>query len=327
MHSISRACGLLVTLVPLALGAACSDPELGSELDTEGPPDVVEVNVASESALRDPNGNQIEAATYCRPGDEFKVSTFYCPLDRNSDNEPVEGERELDSAVLDATPVGWHVRVIFAELLDPDVEDLVEVDGVINGSLAETQPFSLRCGGADVPYDGWYDPTGNFLSYPPGPGLVATPLEFIASGTADCEIELRDGVVDKNGDEVPSDHRGPYAFGIAPLSVETDPEDAAQGIDPAAPISLQFNAPIDLATVTDRITVNDGTADATFTVTHLTDPKTGEVTDETAVIVTPDAALTPGATYTVTVDAGIADIAGGPLDEAVTFSFTTGEGA
>ena len=326
MRTITRACGLLAILVPLALGAACSDPELASELDTEGAPEVLEVNVRSETAPTDPNGNAIEAATYCRPGDEFAVSVFYCPLERDSENKPIQGDREVDSPIMDATPIGWHVRVIFAELLDPDVEDLVEVDGVITGSLAGTQPFTLRCGGVDIEYDGWYDPTGNFLSYPPGPSLVATPIDFIASGTADCEIEVGD-VIDKDGDAVPSDQRGPYAFGIAALSVQSDPEDAAEGIDPAAPIVLQFNAPIDLATVADRITVNDGTADVTFTVNFLTDPKTGEVSDESAVVVTPDAPLTAATMYTVTVDAGIADIAGGPLNEAVTFTFTTGEGA
>ena len=215
MHSITRAGGLLATLMPCALGVACSDPELASDLDTEGPPEVLEVNVASETAPGDPNGNAIEAATYCRPGDQYKVNTLYCPLRRNSENKPIAGAREVASPVMDATPAGWHARFIFSELIDPSIEELIETDGVITGSLAQSQPFVLTCGGAEVPYDGWYDPTGNHLSYPPGPSLVAQPLDFIATGTM-CEVALRDGVVtDKGGDDVPGDHLGPYEFGIA----------------------------------------------------------------------------------------------------------------
>ncbi len=325
MHSNTRAGGLLATLVPCVLGVACGDPELASELDEDGPPEVLEVNVASESAPTDPNFNAIEAATYCRPGEEFKVNTFYCPLERDGDNTPIPGARELAMPVMDATPTGWHARFIFSELIDPSIEELIETDGVVTGSLAESQPFVLSCGGAEVAYSGWLDPSGNHLSYPPGPSLVAQPLDFIATGTL-CEVSLRGGVVtDKDDEEFPGDHLGPYPFGIAPLSIgDPDPLDGSEGVDPAAAISIPFNAPIDLATVEGRIIVNDGTADIAVTLAYLIDPKTMEA-DDTIVVATPVDPLAAGTMYTVTVDAGITDIAQGALAEGISFSFTTAE--
>jgi Bacterial Ig-like domain len=323
MRSISRACGLLATMIPLAMGAACSDPELASELDTDGPPEVVEVNIASESASPDPNGNDIEAATFCRPGEDVKVSTFYCPEDRDGSDAPMRGKRETDP-LRDATPIDWHVRFVFSELLDPDIEDLV--DGA--GSLLETQPAILRCGGAELAYDGYYDPSGSHLSYPPGPSLVVKPIDFVATGTDDCEVELKDGdAVDKDGDAVPENHLGPYEFGVAVLSVkvdESDPPDMATGTDPTAPITIQFNAPVELGTVTDRVVLSDGEAEVPVTISAFTDPDTDEE-DPSAVVATPDAPLAANTTYTVTVEPGVADIAGGELEDAGSFSFTTGD--
>jgi Bacterial Ig-like domain len=329
MHSITRAGGLLAALMPCVLGVACGDPELASELTEEGPPEVLEVNVASESAPTDPNLNAIEAATYCRPGEEYKVNTLYCPLDRDGENAPIPGAREVDGPVLDATPVGWHARFIFDELIDPSIEELIDTDGTITGSIAAADPFVLSCGGVEIPYEGWYDPTGNHLSYPPGPSLVVHAIDFVATSTP-CEVALRDGVVtDKDGEDVPGDHVGPYPFTIAPLSIgEVDPADATTGVDPTAVISIPFNAPIDLDTVADQITVNDGTADIEIEVGYPLDPKTMEPTDDTIVEVTPVGGLAAGTMYTVTVLGGtIADIAAGALadDAGITFSFSTAE--
>ena len=325
MQPISRACRLFATPVFLTLAVACSDPELASDLDEDGPPEVLEVNVVSESADEDPNGNAIEAATFCRPGEQFKVNTFYCPLRRNGENKPIAGARELAEPLLDASPIGWHARFIFSELLDPSIEDLVEEDGVVTGSLAGSQPFVLTCDGAEVPYDGWLDPSGNHLSYPPGPSLVVTPLEFIATGTP-CEVSLREGVVtDKDGDAVPGDHLGPYPFGVAVLSIGTpDPADATDGVDPAAPISIPFNAPIDLASVDGNIVVEGGEAAVELDLDYATDPDSGEVSDS-IVVASPVGGLEPGTAYTVTVSTGITDIAQGPLAEGISFGFTTAE--
>jgi hypothetical protein len=325
---ISRVRGLLATLMPMALVAACGDPELASDLDTDGPPDVVEVNVASESAPGDPNGNAIEAATFCRPGEEFKVNTLYCPLRRNSENKPIPGAREQTGPVLDATPMGWHVRFIFTELLDPSIEELVETDGVISGSIAASQPFVLSCGGNELVYEGWLDPTGNHLSYPPGPSLVVHATEFIATGTA-CQVSLVEGVVtDKDGDAVPGDQRGPYDFSIAPLTVgESSPEDGTEGVAVDVDIEISFNAPITLDSTDTRIVVLDGDTVVPGTTDFKRDPKTGDVSNEEIIVFNPTDDLAPGTEYTITVADDIADAAGGLLaqDEPFTATFTTAE--
>src|SRR5689334_7033018 len=152
MRSFRTASTLLATAI-LALGA-CSDPELSSDLQDEGDPHVVEVNVYSEGSifgLTDPSGFGLllgEAATYCRPGQEFKVNSNYCPEARDDIGEPIRGEREV-APIMDVVPYEqqfgsatfWHIRIIFDELLDPDVEDLVD-DGAggFLCMLEDTQP-------------------------------------------------------------------------------------------------------------------------------------------------------------------------------------------
>jgi hypothetical protein len=184
-------------------------------------------------------------------------------------------------------------------------------------------PVTLTCGDAAVAYDGFYDPSGNHLSYPPGPALVVSALDFVATGTM-CEISINGNVTDTDGEAVPDQQRGPYAFGIAPLAVyETDPADMSEGVDPAATISVVFNAPIDLATAAGKITLSDGAADVPVTLAYFTDDTGAE--SDWIVEATPSAALDAGTTYTVSVVGGIADVAGGPLalDAPITFGFTT----
>ncbi len=285
--------------------------------------------MASESAPTDPNGNAIEAATYCRPGDDFKVNTLYCPLERDGENKPIPGDRGLDGPIVDATPMGWHVRFIFTELLDPSIEELVETDGVISGSIAASQPFVLSCGGADIEYEGWVDPTGNHLSYPPGPSLVVHANTFIPTSTA-CQVSLAgDVVTDKDGEAVPTDQRGPYDFTIAPLEVgESSPEDGTEGVAVDANIEVTFNAPINLGTSNDTtIVVAAGGTAVAGTYAFKTDAKTGEVSNEEIIVFDPTDDLAPGTEYTITVVDGIEDAAGGLLTQAEPFAatFTTAE--
>ncbi len=322
----------LVSLISFALAAGCSDPDLASDLIPEGPPEVPEVNVLSESSMFAGDLRLGEAATFCRGGDQYKVNSVYCPLARDGSNTPIPGEREIDPA-LDALPYAasqgfndtyWHVRLVFDELLDPAIERLDdEGDGFTSGHIADTMPVTLRCGDTAVAYDGFYDPSGNHLSYPPGPALVVSALDFVSTGTM-CEISINDNVTDTDGEAVPGEQRGPYSFGVAPLAVyETDPADMSEGVDPAATVSVVFNAPIDLATAAGKITLSDGAADVPVTLAYFVDD-TG-TTYDWIVEATPDAALDAGAAYTVTIDGGIADVAGGPLtlDAPITFGFTT----
>src|SRR6202042_2484260 len=86
--------------------------------------------------------------------------------------------------VTNADPSAWYVRIMFDELLDPNVETLVPnidpttmmPDGTFTGTLANTLPVTLQCTDAagamqDVPYDGYYSPSGNALTNPLGPSL------------------------------------------------------------------------------------------------------------------------------------------------------------
>lgn len=346
MRSFRTASTLLATALYLTSGA-CSDPELASDLQPEGPPHVVEVNVYSEGAafgITDSSGLQLgEAATFCREGSEFKVNTTYCPEARNDIGEPIRGMREV-APITDVVPFSqqfggatfWHVRLIFDELLDPSVETL-EDDGAGGtfGSLADTQPVTLTCGGVDVAYDGFYDPSGNWLSFPPGPALVIQALDFVATSTPDCEVSLKSGAVtDKDGEEVPSGELGPYTFGIAPMTLyATDPTDSGdpemptEGVDPEGVITLSFAAPYDLATVASHITLEDEAGDpVAFTVTniHPEDPTMFE--DPLNVYIVPDAPLAEMALYVLTITStegdAITDIAGGEL---ILFDPLTGE--
>lgn len=283
------------------------------------------VTIMSESAGETP--------TFCINGEGIKVNRDLCP---ESPDNP--GVRDV-APVMDAQPVGWFARVVFSELLDPDIERLEEVDddgdGIpdrVVGHLDVSQPFELNCGGTAVAYDGFYDPSGNDVTFPPGPALVIQPLDYVATSTADCTVEVLPTVEDKSGIAI-SDATlmGPHNFGIAVMTtVGSDPANEAEGIDPTfldttgkEPVQggpvISFNAPVDEATLAGQITFTDAAGTAVpFTVTGL----------GTAVELTLAGPLTDETVYTITVPATntIADIAGGALTLADDFtaSFTTG---
>jgi len=328
MRWLARAPRVLSVVVPLALTFACSDPELASDLVTAGPPEVVEVNVLSEGVLifgdNDPLFLKLgEEATFCREGTDYKVNAVYCPEARDATGKPMPGQRATEP-VADALPFGWHVRLVFDELLDTSVEDLVELDdGTIIGTLADTQPVTLTCGGNEVAYDGFYDPSGNHLSYPPGPGLVIQVVGDVAT-SSECEISIKSGsVTDKSGENVPSGHLGPYGFAVAALAIYGfAPSEDEEGVALDSTVDVEFNAPIDLAVADGKITIED--SNGTPVAATISYDESG---NPFIVSLTPDAQLAPLETYTVTIEAGIADVAGGELVLAapVTFDFTTGE--
>ncbi len=349
MRSFRRALGLLAASAPLALAVACADPDLKSDLVTEGPPEVTEVNVLSESVvLADPTFLRLgEGATFCRVGEQYKVNQVYCPLERDESMKPIPGARET-AMVTDVQPyaaaVGmedftsqgllpnWHVRFVFDELIDGSVEDVIDVgDGTMYGTLSETQPVTVTCNDTELTYDGFYDPSGNHLSYPPGPALVVQVTDFVATGS-DCEASINDGAIaDKDGNGVPSDQLGPYPFQIAPLTIySTAPADAEEGVDPTSSVTIELNAPIELATVAAAITFETDAGDpVAFTVEYAlvdpADPAAGTIDNIVELI--PNAALDEMTSYVVTIDSGIADTEGGELtlDAPVPVTFTTGE--
>lgn len=296
----------------LALGAAaCGDPDLNTALDPDGPPEVLLVTVSSEAdgtfipVLDD---NVPDVATFC--ASSGRVNELMCGDDART--------------VMDAVPLDWSVRIVFSELLDPDVEDLVDGDGdgtPDTGTLMNTQPVTLTCGGAAVTYDGFYDPSGNAYTYPPGPSLVIATTQFVRTGTTDCAVSLGGNITDKDGNTPPAVTIP--NFGIATMKVAAvDPTDGATGVDPvtAVPV-IQFNAPVDETTAA-QITVNDGTNDIAIT-------PTASAEDPTVLMLVPDAGmLAENTTYTVTLPAtaGITDTLGGELEiaEDLVFAFETG---
>ncbi len=257
-----------IATATIGLFAACSDPVLPTDLRPDGPPEVLAVLV-----LDDPNG-VIETATFCKtqgPNDakdntgdpqrptlvdlpEFAGTTQVCPDDLTM------GVPELT----DAAPETWYVRVMFDELLDPAIEDLIPIldstgqpTGNYSGSIASTKPFVLQCADAagtavTLDYDGYYQPSGNKFTWPVGPSLVASIARpALVPTQSECTISLNDNIVDKDGNPVPMDQRGPYKFAIAPLTVtaispgESMDSTMPTTVDPiAAGVDLTFNAPI-----------------------------------------------------------------------------------
>ena len=311
------------TQAALATGAgllmlACSDPGLNTDLNTDGPPEVTIVTVLSEagSTYIPALGPVPEVATFCIQDADAKVHRDFCP------------DGEAATTVMDAVPVGWYLRVVFSELLNADmVEELIDTDddGIDDwATIVNTQPVTLTCGGGAVAYDGFYDPSGNDVTFPPGPALVIQPTEFVATGTTDCSVTVGTDVVqDKDGNTVSVSLLGPHAFGIATMSVAgTDPEDGSEGTDPTVAPLVAFNAYVDMATIGGQLTLNDGVADVAVTLEVDAD-------DPTIVNIVPDAGmLAEDTTYTLTLlmDNTITDELGGELlmSEDLVFSFTTG---
>jgi len=252
-----------VVVGAFALLHACAAPDQPTDLRTSGPPNVTTVLVASDLRTSiDPSGGDLdrflESATYCRLGDEKRpdvvdlptmTTVAVCPDDLDA---PAEAD-----GVAEAAPPSWYVRVVFDQLLDPAIEDLVpELDAMMHptgrmmGTLAVTQPVTLTCGGVDVPYDGNYVPNGNRVSWPVGPSLYIQPLSSTAVATgASCTVTIKDSVHNKRGTSVPSAQRS-YMFQLAAMALRFSAPDPADGdpgtlaITPEAPVSFFWTAPI-----------------------------------------------------------------------------------
>lgn len=248
--------------------AACADPDLPSDLKGSGPPFVTAVLVASDLRTSvDPDfpsspfdlDRLIETATYCRVGDARRPAVVNLPTIATYQVCPDDLTAGADEAgAAEVAPPSWYVRVVFDELLDPSIEDLVpELDpegrptGRVMGSLRASQPVRLTCGGAAVAYDGYYVPNGNRLSWPVGPSLVIAPDDpgAIATG-ATCEVTVTDAVHNKRGDVVPADQRG-YPFAVAAMALRffdppavLDVEPGSVIRDPGDPVRLFFTAAV-----------------------------------------------------------------------------------
>jgi len=203
----------------------------------------------------------IESATYCRPEDEKRPGLVGLPDSSTTQVCPDDLAKSSDTqGTAEGAPPSWFLRVVFDELLDPNVEDLIpELDammkptGTMLGSFANTQPVTLKCrdsagNSADVLYNGYYVPNGNRVSWPLGPALFVQPVNPLSVQTgAACEIGIKDMVHNKNGQQVPTDQRS-FPFKIAPMTLRfsnPDPSDDDPGkieLDPDSPVAFFWTA-------------------------------------------------------------------------------------
>jgi hypothetical protein len=226
------------------------------------------------------------------------------------------------SEVDDAVPLSWYVRVQFDELLNPDIEELVPIAGsdLFEGSLAKSQPVVLSCGGVNVAYDGYYNPSGNNITFPLGPSLFIAPtpdaITTIPTGSA-CTLMLKaDVIVDKDGEHVPAAQVGPYAFKIAGMELLTaapaPPRDATKPgtVAPEDPEVLTFNAQVDVASLDPAlVTIREVTSCADTAGTAHTAVVSEVDKDPTSVAISiADApamkAFNENTTYVITFNAG-----------------------
>lgn len=248
--------GALATMVAtLALGA-CTDPAARTDLRPEGPPDVLAVLVLNDAA-----GGLIESAAYCKSGDEKRpglvglpdfTTQQICPDDLSADPSPL----------VNAAPELWYVRIMFDELLDASVEDLIPVldendqdTGVATGTLRNTQPVTLQCAvGAsnalvDVEYDGFYSPSGNSVTWPLGPSLVIKPVDPTRIPVeSQCQVTLKNTIKDKAGNA--PDKLGPFTFRLAPVEVLSISPSPDETVNPEfGGVDLTFNVEVDSSTL------------------------------------------------------------------------------
>jgi hypothetical protein len=268
--------GTFAAFTTLAL-SACTKPDEYSDLRPDGPPEVltVSVNALDTRPTSGGNGATVEQATFCKtqgPNDGAQgagdpkrpdqantidlVPLIICPEDLT---------KGVDERT-DAMPEAWYVRFQFDELLDPSIEDLVAnvdamgmPDGTYTGTLKNTQPVTLQCASStgagamvDVPYDGYYSPSGNSISYPLGPSIVVIPADPTVVATAtECIATLKANIKDKDGNQVPADQRGPYKFrtgAITVVAIDPTTDDSKQDAI-AAGVDITFNAAVDPASL------------------------------------------------------------------------------
>ncbi|HET9620645.1 MAG TPA: hypothetical protein VFP84_04720 [Kofleriaceae bacterium] len=326
----------------LACGVvACGGPDEPTDLRPAGPPEVLAVLISNDAS----GAGVDERATFCKLHDAKRPALVVADPDGPAQVCPDDlalGVPEAD----DAAPGTWYVRVQFDELLDPDrVETLVPIagsTGAERGTLADTRPVTLTCGGAVIAYDGYYNPGGNSLTWPVGPSLYVAPLagDAIATGTA-CELALAPAVVDKDGAAVPAAERGPYRFRIAPLALAStaplaDAPDAPAPpttIAATSPATLTFNAAVDPASLPASalaiVEVADCAADPATGTPHPA-VIAGDALDRRSLVVragdaADGAAWLPGKTFRISAAPGatVRDVAGGEGPLAVTICFAT----
>ena len=312
---------LAATACVLGFGA-CSAPTEHTDLRPDGPPEVLAI-LASD----DPDGaGAVETATFCKAGDDKRPGLVPAALAGPTQVCPDDLTAGADE-VTDTQPVDWYVRIQFDELLNPKIEDLLPITdaagkptGIFKGSLANTQPVTLTCGGVNVPYDGYYDPSGNSFTWPLGPSLFIQPNDTstVATGS-ECQVTIKSDVAaDKDGNNVPAAELGPYKFKIAPLALLSEdpaqPKDLTKPatIDASKPLVLTFNAAMDVTsldptkvTIVDAVDCNSAASGTTHPAKVVADADSNQAIDVQDSGAAGTDAWLHGKTYIVTFPAGI----------------------
>lgn len=222
--------------------AACDAPTANTDLRPEGPPEVLSVLV-----FNDPVNGVVETGTYCKENDPKRPGLVGIPFYGISAQVCPDGGGAAP-VLTDADPNGWYVRVMFDELLDPNVETLEPIlDAMGNetdtftGSFKTTQPVTLKCQDvnrvlANVPYDGYLSPAGNAVTWPVGPSIVIKPIDpTVVPVESECEITLKKDVIkDKDGLTITDADTKPFKFKIAPISFIPEAQGPVDGdaVDP-----------------------------------------------------------------------------------------------
>jgi hypothetical protein len=266
----------------------CGDPDLPTDLRTNGPPNVTAVMVMSDLETGiDPDSQKagaldryLEDATYCRLDDDKRPRLIGLQDGRTTEVCPDDLKmKAVEDGVAPGAPPVWFVRIVFDRLLDPSIEDLEPVldqngkpTGQVFGTLKHTQPVTLRCNDVDIVYDGYYVPNGNKESWPPGPALFIQPLAPTDAPTgASCTVSIKDNVHSKTGQSVPTEQRS-YTFTVAPMSFRfsdpapDDKNDGAVALTPNTPLELFWSAELKAG---DTITTTQGMQTTTITLSDL----------------------------------------------------------
>ena len=258
---VNRTRGVVWATAGVLSLVACSDPEQTTDLRPDGPPEVLSVLVMNDAVA-----GLYEGATYCAPGDDKRPDLVGTPDGNLLQICPADVSMGVDE-LADANPQNWYVRIMFDELLDPSIEELNPIldsdgndTGTVAGTIANTKPVKLECqsvnggGMVEIPYDGYYSPSGNAVTWPLGPSLVikANSPALVAT-QSECQVTINANVTDKDGNKVPDTQLGPYKFKIAPVALvagATAPADGDEVDAIDAGVDVTFNTAVDTSSWT-----------------------------------------------------------------------------
>src|SRR5262245_7578189 len=118
---VTRTRGVVVGALSVLALAACDEPVSNTDLRPEGPPDVLAVLVMTDASQQ-----LAEQATFCKAGDDKRPGLVGLPdftTKQICDDDLTKGA----DMITNAFPDGWYIRIMFDELLDPNVEKLTEI--------------------------------------------------------------------------------------------------------------------------------------------------------------------------------------------------------